>query len=98
MSPTTTASAAHQRARDLLDLVRLDDVADLDVVEVLDPDAALEALAHLADVVLEALERGERAVVHLHAVANHPDLRRPRDPTRPHEAAADAARLGALDD
>ena len=40
--------------RDALHDEDLDDVADLDVVEVLDADTALEPFAHFADVVLEA--------------------------------------------
>src|SRR5690606_27644101 len=62
---------AGQRARDLLDRVALDDVADLHVVEVRDADAALEALAYLPDVVLEPLEGTDLAVVHDDAVADH---------------------------
>ena len=46
-----------ERPLHLLDAVRLDHVVDLDVVVAGDLDAALEALADLADVVLEALER-----------------------------------------
>src|SRR5438445_4469617 len=60
-----------ERAGDLLDAIRFDQVADLDVVEVLDADAALEALPHLAHVVLEALEGRDGALVHLHAVPDH---------------------------
>ena len=62
-----------QRSGDFLGAVALDDVADLDVVEVLDGDTALVALLHFADVVLEAAERADGAVVHLDAVANDPD-------------------------
>src|SRR2546430_12050012 len=46
------------------------------VVEVLNADAALEALANLAHVVLEALERPDPPFVHLDAVADHPHPRR----------------------
>jgi hypothetical protein len=48
----------HSRTRlpgDLLDLEGLDDVSLLDVLEVLETDAALEPLGHFASVVLEAL-------------------------------------------
>src|SRR3954451_5295215 len=48
---------SRQRALHLFDAVRLDDVVDLDVVVAGDLHAALEALAHLAHVLLEALER-----------------------------------------
>src|SRR5438876_873049 len=85
-----------ERAGDLLDAIRFDQVADLDVVEVLDADAALEALPHLAHVVLEALEGGDRALVHLHAVADHPHPRRPGDDPGAHEAPRDGTDLGDL--
>src|SRR5262249_33377949 len=58
------------RALDLADLVRLDQVAFLDVVVALEVDAALEALGDLADVVLEALERVDRGLVDDCAVAD----------------------------
>src|SRR5205085_8512833 len=61
-----------QPARHLLDLVRLDDVADLDVGVVLEARAALVPGRHLARVVLEALERADFAVVHDDAVAKQP--------------------------
>ena len=46
-----------------------DDVADLDVVEVFEADAAFVALDHFAGVVLEALEGADLAGVDHHAVA-----------------------------
>src|SRR5689334_4542078 len=46
------ATSRSERTGDLLDGVRLDHVAFLDVVEALEADAALEALLHLARVVL----------------------------------------------
>src|SRR5690348_13353857 len=46
-----------QRALDLLHAVRLDHVADLDVVVAGNLEAALEPLAHVPHVVLEALQR-----------------------------------------
>src|SRR5262249_54108522 len=46
-----------QRSLHLLDAVSFDDVPDLDVVVTCNFQAALEALAHFADVVLETLER-----------------------------------------
>src|SRR5579863_5167273 len=52
-----------QRACDLFELEALDRVADLDVVVVLEGHAAFEALAHLADLVLEALQGLEAAFV-----------------------------------
>src|SRR5262249_54004008 len=53
-----------ERPLDLFHAERLDPVTDLQVVEVLDADAALEPFADLAHVVLEALEARERAGVH----------------------------------
>src|SRR3989454_9193849 len=73
-----------ERARDLLDAIRLDQVSHFDVVEVLDADAALEALADLAGVVLEPLQRRDGPFVHLDAVADDADARGPRN-----HAAAD---------
>src|SRR5919197_2479504 len=55
---------------DLSDLVRLDHVALLHVLEVLDPDPALVPLGDLPHVVLEPPERADPAVVHDHAVAD----------------------------
>src|SRR5260370_39865421 len=47
---------------DFPELVGLDDVAGLEVLEVAEADAAFEALLHLAGVVLEPLERRDRAI------------------------------------
>ncbi len=62
-------------AGDLADGVDLEDVAFLDVVVAVDRDAALEALCHLADILLEPLERADAAVVDDGAVADDPHLR-----------------------
>src|SRR4051812_44734536 len=70
--------------RDLTLLVRLDDVARLEVLEVREADAALEAGLHLAHVVLEPLERRDRAV--------------PDDRALPEEAHLRAAGDGAVGD
>ena len=40
----------------------LDHVAGLDVLEALQTDAAVEAVAHLADVILEAAQRSDAGV------------------------------------
>src|SRR6186997_562476 len=61
-------------ALDLAHLVGLEDVAFLHVVEAIEQDAALEPLLDLADVVLEALELGDRALLDDRAVANYPHL------------------------
>src|SRR3989454_667814 len=66
-------------------------------VEALNADAALEALANLAHVVLEALERPDRPFVHLDAVADHPHPRRSGDHPRPDKTAGDGADLGDLE-
>src|SRR5919199_6401571 len=54
---THASSVRCSGSRDLALFVRLDDVAAAEVLEVGQPDAALEAGGHLADVVLEPLER-----------------------------------------
>src|SRR5499425_2164986 len=59
----------------LLDLEVLDDVEVLEVGEPLDTDAALEALLHLAHVVLEPLQAGHLACAHLLALADDAHLR-----------------------
>src|SRR6185437_15448559 len=64
---------------DLALLEGLDDVALLQVGEVLEADAALEALADLAHVVLEAAERRDRALPDDRPVAEEADLRAPGD-------------------
>ena len=43
-----------ERSSDLFDFEGLNDIADLDIVKILDADAALVALSHFAHVVLEA--------------------------------------------
>ena len=71
--PRSALRSRFERPRDFLGAIALDDVADLDVVEVLDADTALEPFAHFAHVVLEAAQRRDRAVVHLDAVADDAD-------------------------
>src|SRR5215210_7371446 len=78
---------------DLLDDVALDLVAVLDVVEVLQPDAALEALAHLGDVVLEAAKAADAALPGDDAVADEPRARVAADDAVEDAAAGDDARL-----
>src|SRR5918995_3334619 len=62
------------RAHDLLRLEDLEHVAFLHVVEALEEDAALEALLHFTDVVLEALELRDRRLVDDGAVADDAHL------------------------
>src|SRR5215207_4042343 len=59
-----------ERSRDLLLAIALDDVAHLDVVEVLDADTALETFAHFLHIVLEAAQRADGTFVNLGTVAN----------------------------
>src|SRR5512146_1267010 len=59
-----------ERPRYLFGAVALDHIADLDVVEVLHADTALEALADLPHVVLEPLERRDGAIENLDSVAD----------------------------
>ena len=68
-----------RRPLDLARLVRLEDVVFLDVVEAVEQDAALEALGHLARVLLEPLQLGDRGVVDDRAVADDAHLRAPAD-------------------
>ena len=84
-------AAVERGALDLARLEDLEDVAFAQVVEALEQDAALEALGHLADVVLEAAERGDSRLVDAGAVAEEADARAAADePARDH-AAGDRA-------
>src|SRR5690606_40855136 len=67
-------TAVRQRPLDLVGAERLDPVTDLEVVVVLDRDAALETLADLAHVILEPLERREIAGEHCDTISHHPRL------------------------
>src|SRR5689334_19845818 len=83
---------------DLIHPERLDPVAHLEVVEVLDTDAALEALAHLAHVILEALEARQRAGVDGRAVAGDPRLAGALDGAASDDAAGDGADFADLEE
>src|SRR6185295_1115885 len=74
-------------ARDLDDFEHLELIGDLEVVEVLERQAALEAGLDLAHVVLEALERIELAFVDYHVGSQQPYL----GVAAPHEAFGDVA-------
>src|ERR1700712_1925208 len=97
-APPSGGGRRGQRPRDLLRAIALDHVADLDVVEVLDADTALEAFAHFLDVVLEAAQRPDGAVEYFHAVADDPDARLTVDDPAAHRAAGDEADLRHLED
>src|SRR5262249_30471674 len=77
---------------------RLDDVARLDVAVAFEREAALVAFLHLADVVLEALERREAAFPDLDVVANQAYLRRAAHEALRDRAAGDGADLGDVED
>src|SRR5437899_7002746 len=79
------------RALDLAGLEDLEDVALAEVVEALEEDAALEALRHLAHVVLEAAELRDRRLVDDRAVADDPDARTAADDAAGHVGAGDRA-------
>src|SRR4029079_2620356 len=76
--PGRTSARPARRARsdpgDLAFLERLDHVAGLEVLIVLEADTALEAVAHLAHVVLEAPQRGDLALPDDRAVAQEAHL------------------------
>src|SRR5215471_15009927 len=86
-----------ENGRDLLDLERLDDVSDLDVLVLLEPDAALEALLDLRHVVLEAAERSDLAFVDHAVVPQQADLGAPGDRALGDVAAGHDAELRHLE-
>ena len=71
--------------------VTLDDVADLDVVEVLDVQAAVHTGADFLDVVLVTLQGAECARVNHDTVANDTDLGVAGDLAVQDHAASDGA-------
>src|SRR4051812_9511806 len=86
-----------QCAGDLLDLEAFDDVADLNVLVVLERHAALVALADLAHLFLEPLQRPQTAFVDHHVVAQQAHLcAAPDDPLGDH-AASDLADAGDVE-
>src|SRR6478736_4802787 len=94
-----TVAWRRSAAGDLPHLEGLDDVAFLDVLEVAQHQAALEALADLGGVVLLALQRGEVEVVGHHAaVADDPDLGVAADQAAGDHTTGDVADLGAAED
>src|SRR3970040_1695461 len=79
-------SALHFDTLEALDLV-----ARLDVVVLLDADAALGVHAHLVDVLLEAAQRFQLALDDDGVVAQHADGLVPLDHALDHHAAGDRA-------
>src|SRR3546814_6199145 len=79
-------------------LERLDDVALLQVLEVAEADAALEAGVDLAHVVLEATQRVDGALPDDRALPQEADLGVPGDGAVEHHAAGDATDAGHGED
>src|SRR6202035_4994048 len=81
----------------LFDLVGLDDVAFLEVLGTVDPDAAFQSGDDFLDVVLEALQPRDLALVDQLAVARQLRGRAARDLAVLHPRAGDDAQLRDLD-
>src|SRR5262249_59108216 len=81
--------------RDFFGCGALDDVVRLHAFDPLDADAALEPLEHLADIVLEALERGHGALAEQGVASLDSYPRRANDLALDDRAAIDRAHLGA---
>src|ERR1700732_5377609 len=81
----------------LFDLVGLDDVALLEVLVAVDPDAALQYRQHLVDVVLEAPEPRDLALVDRLVVTRDLGERPARNLAVRHPRAGDDAQLRHLD-
>src|SRR6478672_12365355 len=87
--------------RGALDLARLEDLEDValpQVVEALEQDAALEALRDLADVVLEAAQRGDGRLVDARALAEDADVRAAAHETARDHAAGDRPQARDLEE
>src|SRR5207245_11589445 len=89
---------ALKRARHSLDRVDLEDVARLDPRHAVDADATLEPGQHLANVVLEPLQRADRALADDLVAAPHSHLRVANDLAFRHGRAAHRAELGDDED
>src|ERR1700693_5574300 len=93
--PTATRAADTLEApSDFLGRIGLDNVAGLDALDPLDPDAALEPLQDLADVVLEALEGGDGVLAEQGVSPLDADPRRPDALPLAHTATEDRPHLG----
>src|SRR5436190_1921694 len=92
-----SAIRSRQRRLQLLGLERFDHVADLDVLEPLDADAALEALPDLGHIVLEVPQRADLAFVDHAVVAQEAHARGARDHAVDDHAAGDDADLRHLE-
>src|SRR6185437_16969210 len=94
LSPSHFTLYVLQRSRHFDALEALDAVAGLDVVVLLDADAALGAVLRLVDVFLEVAQRLQLAFEDHHVVAQHADRLVPLDRTFDDHAAGDGAELG----
>src|SRR5829696_4191058 len=97
LAPSCFTGCRRQRPLDLLHAERLDAIARLEIVEVLDPDATLESFADFTHVILEALEAGQGPGIHRSAVPNHPSLGGTLDRAASDGAAGDGADLADLE-
>src|SRR5690348_7691117 len=84
---------ASKRPRNLDAFEALDLVARLDVVVLLDADAALHAVAHFVHVLLETAQRFQLALEDHHVVAQHADRLVPAHHAFDDHAAGDRAEL-----
>src|SRR5579864_526800 len=82
---------------DFLPYVSLDEVSRLDVLEPIEANAAVEARAHLGDVVLEAPQRRDLALVDHPVVPHQPDRGVARDEPLDHVAAGHRSHLRHLE-
>src|SRR5262245_18580320 len=92
-----TPSIILQRPLDGLDIVALDDIALADVLVVGEGHAAFLSCGHFPHLVLEALERRERAFVDHHVVADQPHLCAAFDLAFGHAAAGHLTDLGDVE-
>src|SRR4051812_6838542 len=84
-----SAGGRLEGARHLFSAIALDDITDLEIVEVLDADAALETLANFTHILLEATERRDGAVVDLDPVTDDARTSLPVHDTAAHRTAGD---------
>src|SRR3990170_385242 len=73
-TPTTTPSPTSQLSGYSFESKGFDDIADLDVVEPLQPDAALIARKDFLDVFFESAQRPDFALVHDHVIPHETSL------------------------
>src|SRR4051812_22729766 len=96
-SPGGPGGRWSKRPLDLFHPERLDAITDLEIIEVLDTDSALETLADLADVILEAFETGQGAGIDRRTVTGNPRLGCPLNGAAPDHAACDGAHFAHLE-